>query len=144
MKLNIFLLLFLFLYTDTSYSQNKNNKSEKYFAENKQYIQELEIISKTNESIVFSFKVTRKNDKKELTISGKAKSLNSDLGSEIDEDEDGNAYQCTEYWFKLNNCEFSIRISEEQPVLVQTKSADCNSLSKEKLPLDSVSILRKK
>lgn len=123
--------------------KSKSKDSQVYASENPKYIQELIIKSKSKQTVEFIFKITRKKDMIVFAISGKAETIGSGLGAEIDEDEEGNAYSCTEYWYKIKNCEFAIRISDEEPIRIQIKDGSC-LLNKDSYPLDTISILRKR
>lgn len=136
-KVTIYIAIVVF-YT----SLNAKVRSANYIAENNYYTQTMFINWKSENKIEFVFTVKEKNSPKQFVLKGIAISNSQD--SEIDEDENGNAYPAIEYWYKSKDCEFSIRIAMEDSSKIQTTVGGCSKKNKENLPLQSISVLNKR
>ena len=129
---------------DTINELNKTSAANAvtYKYQNDKIVQTLKLISRTSREINFELISFNKEKTKASTLIGIAKSKPTQ-DSEMDEDDEGNAYRVIEYHYVKEGCSLSIRIDLKTKDKANVLEYNCDKTHERDCPFASQGVLKK-
>ncbi len=124
-----------------SVKKKKPGKPNLYVFKNDSLTQMLKVWYRSDQEISFELSSNNRVNGTTATISGTAKG-NTNQDPEMDEDDDGNSYASTDYYYKKDSCSISIRIALKTLDKANVLEYNCSKLHEPGCPLESVGVLR--